>query len=124
MAEDRPEGAVDVRYNYPRPLSLVPNIFAERPALRVLQEAQAALIQQYCDGVHWHNLALVGPERRCYYWDPTGKALTSRSAVRLLCSSSSSACDDCSSSSSASSSSSSSFAPAASSNATHCSWPL
>ena len=35
-ADKRPKGAVPVRYNYPRPLALVPSIFSQRPAQRAL----------------------------------------------------------------------------------------
>ena len=44
---------------------------------------QAVLIQQFCDGIHWHNLALVGPEKRLYYWEPKdGIAMSGRDPIR------------------------------------------
>ena len=75
VADVRPEGKAPVRYNYPRPSGMVPKMFSERPAQRIFSEGTGALIQQFCDGMHWHNLALVGPEKICYYWEPYGKAL-------------------------------------------------
>ena len=79
VADERPEGEVPVRYNYPRSSVLIPKMFSQRPAQRVLHECSSALIQQYCDRMHWHNLGLVGPEKRCYHWEPYGKALPRRS---------------------------------------------
>ena len=38
----------------------------------MLTRKVGVLIQQFCDGMHWHNLALIGPEARAYYWDPFG----------------------------------------------------
>ena len=75
-------GVTPVRYNYPRPLWLMAKIFEERSALRVLQEQEQVLVQQFCDGCHWHNLVLIGPERIAYYWEPLGTALSARSPVR------------------------------------------
>ena len=43
------------------PAALVPRMFEQRPALRTLLEQENVLIQQYCDGLHWHNLVLFGP---------------------------------------------------------------
>ena len=38
---------------------------------------------RYCDGVHWRNWALVGPEKVAYYWDPAnGNKLGSRDPMR------------------------------------------
>ena len=83
-ADERPEGNVPpVWYNYPRPTHLVPNIFSEGPAWRVLQKCDSALIQQFCDGLHWHNIVLVGKETRAYYWEPGGKPMGRRDAIRL-----------------------------------------
>jgi hypothetical protein len=79
VADERPEGKAPVRYNYPRPSEMVPKMFSERPAQRIFREGTGALIQQFCGGMHWHNLALVGPEKICYYWEPYGKALSRRS---------------------------------------------
>jgi hypothetical protein len=81
LADDRPEGSIPVRYNYPRASSMVPSIFQQRPALRVLQECKSILIQPFCDGLHWHNLALHGPERTAYYWEPMGSSLNRRGAI-------------------------------------------
>jgi hypothetical protein len=82
-ADERPEGTVPVRYNYPRPGSLVPNIFSQRPARRVIHEQQSVLIQQYCEGLHWHNLVLFGPEKCAYYWEPLhGATLAGRDPIR------------------------------------------
>ena len=39
-----------VRYNYPRPLSLVPSIFTERRGERTLNECNRVLIQQFSSG--------------------------------------------------------------------------
>ena len=71
-----------MRYNYPRPQSLVPSVFAERPALRVLHDKASVLVQQFCDGCHWHNLVLFGPEQRAYYWEPMGSSLGGRHAIK------------------------------------------
>jgi len=81
-ADERPEGDVPVRFNYPRSLAQMPAIFRQRPAQRVLHEQQSCLGQQYCDGIHWHNIALLGPERRAYYWEPKGSSLNARNAIR------------------------------------------
>lgn len=84
-ADARPKGAgmVPVRYNYPRPLSMVQSIFSQRPALRVLHEGDrgSVLIQQFCGDLHWHNLVLFGPEKKAYYWDPLGRALPKRHKI-------------------------------------------
>ena len=41
------------------------------------------LIQQFCGGCHWHNLCLIGPECRAYYWEPIAKnTLSSRHPIR------------------------------------------
>ena len=58
-------------YNYPRPKDKVPNIFTEQSGKHALEQVDRALIQQFCDGCHWHNLVLIaiGPEKRAYYWD-------------------------------------------------------
>ena len=71
-----------MRYNYPRPAHLVPSMFTERPALRTMTERESVLIQQFCDGIHWHNIVLIGPEQKAYYWEPTGKPLAGRSEIR------------------------------------------
>ena len=81
-ADERPEGRVRVRYNYPRPLDMVPHVFKQRPVLRVLLEKEDALIQQFCDGGHWHNIGFIGLEQRAYYWEPNGSSLARRSAIR------------------------------------------
>ena len=46
-----------------------------------MHESSSALIQQFCDGVHWHNLALMGPECTAYYWEPKGTPLNRRSPI-------------------------------------------
>ena len=38
----------------------------------MLEKKKGVIIQQFCDGLHWHNLVLFGPEARAYYWDPFG----------------------------------------------------
>ena len=58
-ADERPEGDVPVRFNYPRPQAQVPQIFRQRPAQRVLHQQQSCLGQQFCDGIHWHNIVLL-----------------------------------------------------------------
>ena len=80
-ADVRPTGSVPVRYNYPRPQSQVPSIFEQTAARRIFRHEDTCLVQQFCDGVHWHNLALVGPERVMYYWEPTGSKLGGRDAI-------------------------------------------
>ena len=80
-ADARPVGGVRVRYNYPRAQVQVPSIFAQRPARRVIERKDSVLIQQFCDGVHWHNLALMGPECTAYYWEPKGTPLNRRSPI-------------------------------------------
>lgn len=49
--------------------------------LRQLLRAPLDVWDEFCDGVHWHNLALVGPERVMYYWEPTGSKLGDRDAI-------------------------------------------
>jgi len=88
---------VVLRYNYPRPLALVPSIFTERAASRTLSECNSVFVQQFSDGglarptdrtprrlavasllvrsrvrsaVHWHNLVLFGPTRKAFLWEP------------------------------------------------------
>jgi len=72
-ADDGPEGNVPVFYNYPRPQSLVPAAFSETNARRVLERENSVMLQQFCDGIHWHDLVLMGPERTLYYWEPMGR---------------------------------------------------
>ena len=62
--------ALLVADNYPRASWMVPSIFRQRPALRVLQQQQSVLIQQFCGDLHWHNFVLFGPEQMAYYWEP------------------------------------------------------
>ena len=80
-ADARPTGRVPVRYNYPRTQSLMPSIFEERPSKRIFRLGDSVLVQQYCDGVHWHNFALFGPEKMGYYWDPIGGKLSRRDPI-------------------------------------------
>ena len=40
------------------------------------------LIQQFCDGIHWHNLVLLGPEQLAYYWEPLGRPLRRHDPIR------------------------------------------
>ena len=83
-ADERPEGAWPVEYNYPAMQALVPPIFTRARGERVLQQRGCAVIQQFCDGCHWHNLVLIGPEARAYYWDPLhANALPRRSPIRV-----------------------------------------
>ena len=81
--DELPNGNVRVTYNYPREEASVPNIFGQRPATRVFQQRDRVLIQQFCGGCHWHNLCLIGPECRAYYWEPMAKnTLNSRHPIR------------------------------------------
>ena len=80
-ADERPQGQTPVRCNYPRPASLVPGIFSERPALRVLHERASVLIQQFCELLHWHNIVLIGPEQRAYHWEPFGASKGRRDPI-------------------------------------------
>ena len=32
-------------------------------------------MQQFCSGLHWHNLAIIGPEQLGYYWEPKGSQM-------------------------------------------------
>ena len=82
-ADERPVGDVSVLYKYPRAEVQMPMIFEQRGEQCVLHNQQACLIQQYCSGVHWHNIVLIGPERRAYYWEPNGSSMTSRHAIRV-----------------------------------------
>lgn len=61
----------------------MPVIFEQRAEQCVLHKQQACLIQQYCCGVHWHNIVLIGPERRAYYWEPNGSSMASRHEIRV-----------------------------------------
>ena len=49
----------------------------------MFQQRDRVLIQQFCGGCHWHNLCLIGPESRAYYWEPIAKnTLSSRHPIR------------------------------------------
>lgn len=49
-----------VRYNYPRPVSLVPSIFTERPGAHTLKECNRVLIQQFSTGgMAYHLISAV-----------------------------------------------------------------
>jgi hypothetical protein len=61
---------------------MMEKMFNELPAQRVLHERDTVLVQQFCDGLHWHNVVLIGPELNGYYWEPLGSALGTRSLVR------------------------------------------
>jgi hypothetical protein len=69
-----------------RPLSSAETIkVAQLPLVesQLLEKGDRALIQQFCDGCHWHNLVLIGPEQRAYYWEPANATkLGSRSPIR------------------------------------------
>lgn len=81
--DERPIGTVRVTYNYPRDEASVPSIFGHRPVTHLFQQRDRVLIQQFCGGCHWHNLCLIGPECRAYYWEPMAKnTLSSRHPIR------------------------------------------
>ena len=81
-ADDAPSG-VQVTYNYPRPVALMPQLFGECTPKRLLREGTSSLVQQYCTGCHWLTIAIFGPKRELYFFDPLGNALTRRNPVRL-----------------------------------------
>jgi hypothetical protein len=81
-ADHRPADTTEatLHYNYPRPASLVPSIFSERPPP---QYPKRVTVQQFCvDQLHWWSLALVGPEQTMYVWEPLqGSGLDDNHAI-------------------------------------------
>ena len=44
----------------------------------MLQLCDCVMLQQVCDGAHWHNVALIGPQRLAVHWEPFGTSIFSR----------------------------------------------
>ena len=59
----------------------MPRILAIKQVKKALR-GEAVVIVQYCNGLHWFNLAIIGPERNVYHWDPFGKKLEGRHPIR------------------------------------------
>ena len=86
----RPEGSVPIRYNYPRPGVEISKTLKQRGPQRALHNCDTVLLQQFSDtvtasgssnGMHWHNLALIGPEKVAVYWEPYGSQLPGRGVI-------------------------------------------
>ena len=80
--DERPDGesgaGSPLRYNYPRDVASACSIFRQRGGQRVLQLCDCVMVQQVCDGAHWHNVALIGPQRLAVHWEPFGTSIFSR----------------------------------------------
>ena len=72
-----------VKTNYPRPSRMVPQLFGEPTAQKALASKSLTIVQQYCDGMHWHNLAIIGPTAQIVMWEPFGSRLGDRDAIMI-----------------------------------------
>ena len=39
------------------------------------------IYHRFCDGFHWHVIALIGPDKTAYYWEPFGRPLSLRDDI-------------------------------------------
>lgn len=44
------------------------------------EQRPKVVLQQFCDGVHWHNLALIGPQKLAVHWEPMGSDIHARAS--------------------------------------------
>ena len=80
-ADGRPEGGVPLRYNFPKGfVNAAHGTFTQRGGQRTLNKCDCVLLQQFCDGVHWHNLALIGPQKLAVHWEPMGSDIHARAS--------------------------------------------
>lgn len=83
LESDPMRAARMVKTNYPRPSEKVPQLFGEPTAQKALASKSLTIVQQYCDGMHWHNLAIIGPTAQIVMWEPFGSRLGDRDAIMI-----------------------------------------